>query len=375
LYQIFYHPPTYTQLHVHGKSKFQQFKELDFGGLFLFLAGIVLFIIGLSWGGTTYAWSSVQVICTIVIGLCTLIAFGLYEQYVFKGQALMPPRIFKNVGYVAIVIVATIGAMVYYSMTILWPTILGMYTTDVVTIGIQSSVVGGGILFGQMFGGFGLSYVPKVKWQAIITSLIGATFVAALAGIGPSTHAMTIAFGVIATFFIGYVDNITFPGVTLVWEAQDIGLATGVLGSIRAMGGAVAQSLYVSILTTKANVYIPKYVAPAAVKAGLPPSSLPALFAGLATSNFTAVPGATPEILAVVGVQTQRAYFSAFSIVFYATIPFGVLLVAAACFIPDMEQFLHNNVAKRLQHMGDKDGEAREGQDLSTVEKQADTVV
>jgi hypothetical protein len=375
MYQFFYHPPTYDQLHVHGKSKWQQFKELDFGGLVLFLAGIVLFIIGLSWGGQAYPWSSARVVSTIVVGLCTLIAFGLYEQYVFKGQALMPPRIFKNVGYVAIVIVATIGAMVYYSMTILWPTILGMYTTDVVTIGVQSSVVGGGILLGQMFGGFGLSYLPKVKYQAIITSLLGAAFVAALAAIGPNTHAMTITFGVLATFFIGWVDNITFPAVTLVYEAQDIGLATGVLGSIRAMGGAVAQSLYVSILTTKANVYIPQYVAPAVVNAGLPTSSLPALFAGLASSNFTAVVGVTPEILAIAGAETQRAYFSSFKIVFLATIPFGVLLVAAACFVPDMEQFLHNNVAKRLQHMGAKAGEASEGQDLAFVEKQTATTV
>lgn len=49
----------------------------------------------------------------------------------------------------------------------------------------------------------------------------------------------------------GWVDNISFPGVTLLWESQDIGLATGVLGSIRAIGGAVAQTVYVSILTNK----------------------------------------------------------------------------------------------------------------------------
>lgn len=368
MYQFFYHPPTYDQLHVHGKSKWQQFKELDFGGLFLFLAGIVLFIIGLSWGGSTYPWASAPVICTIVIGLLTLIVFGLYEQYVFKGQALMPPRIFRNVGYVAIVVVATIGAAVYYAMTVLWPTILGLYTTDVAKIGMESSVVGGGILLGQMFGGFGLSYLPKVKYQSIITSLLGATFIAALAAITSTSHAMTITFGVLGTFFIGWVDNITFPAVTLVWEAQDIGLATGVLGSIRAMGGAVAQAMYVSILTTKAAVYIPQYVTPAVLEAGLPESSLPALFAGLGgTGNLTTVPGATADILAIAGAETSRAYFSAIHVVFFATIPFGVLLVAAACFVPDMEKFLHNNVAKRLQSKNG--GEAREGQDLSAFEK------
>ncbi len=47
LYQFFYHPPTYNQLHVQGKTRWQQFKELDFIGIFLFIAGSVLFLIGL----------------------------------------------------------------------------------------------------------------------------------------------------------------------------------------------------------------------------------------------------------------------------------------------------------------------------------------
>lgn len=279
----------------------------------------------------------------------------------------MPPRIFKNVGYSAIVICATIGAMVYYSMTILWPSIIGNYTTDSAKIGIQSAVVGGGILLGQTFGGFGLSFVPKVKWQAIITSVLGAAFVASLASIGPDTHSATIALGILATFFIGYVDNITFPGVTLVLEAQDIGLATGVLGSIRGMGGAVAQSMYVSILTTNVAKYTSQYVTSAVLAAGLPSSSLTSLYAGLGAGNFSAVPGITPEIIKIVRAETQRAYFSAFHTVFYATIPFGVLLVVAACFVPNMDKFLHNNVAKRLQNMGTKGGEAREGRVMGMV--------
>ncbi|KAK3069699.1 hypothetical protein LTS18_000260, partial [Coniosporium uncinatum] len=74
----------------------------------------------------------------------------------------MPVRLFKNVGYVAIVMIATIGAMVYYSMTVIWPTIIGtVYTTDIMAIGWQSSVIGGGVLLGQCFGGFAISYVPK----------------------------------------------------------------------------------------------------------------------------------------------------------------------------------------------------------------------
>ena len=159
---------------------------------------------------------------------------------------------------------------------------------------------------------------------------------------------------------IGWVDNITFPGVTLLWEAQDIGLATGVLGSIRAIGGAVAQALYVSILTNKVSVYLPKYVVPAATSAGLPSSSLPALFAGITAGNFTAVPGITPEIIAATGAATSKAYLESFRIVFYATIPFGALLIFFAVLSPNFEKYLSMNVAKRLQNMGKLGGEGKE---------------
>lgn len=292
-----------------------------------------------------------------------------------KEGALIPPRLFRNVGFVSITICATIGAMVYYSMTVLWPTIIGtVYTSDVVAIGWQSSVVGGGICLGQLFGGFGLSYIPKVKWQSITVAVCSMAFVSALASISETQHSAFIAFGVLGCFFIGYLDNIMFPAITLVIEPQDIGLATGVLGSMRGFGGAVAQSLYVSLLNTKVGHYLPKYVTPAAVQSGLPASSLPSLFAGITTGNLSAVPNITPAIIGVVAQETKHAYIDSFHIVFYATIPFSVLLIVAACFVPNMEGVLTSHVAKRLQHMG---GEAKDGKMEVTdvLEKQAETTV
>ena len=108
LYQFFYHPPKYDQLHVHGKTIKQQLIEFDWIGLALYLAGVVLFLIGLSWGGQAYPWTSAHVLATLIVGLLTLVAFGFYEgflaQKVSKGVPIMPPRIFKNIGYTAIVI-------------------------------------------------------------------------------------------------------------------------------------------------------------------------------------------------------------------------------------------------------------------------------
>ncbi len=117
-YVIFYHPPKYEQLHVTGKSKFQQLKTLDFMGIFLFTAGLVLFLVGLNWGGSVYAWNSAPVLCTILIGLFVLVLFGFWEAYAKMDFPFMPMRLFLNVKYDAIVACASIGAMVYYSMTV-----------------------------------------------------------------------------------------------------------------------------------------------------------------------------------------------------------------------------------------------------------------
>jgi len=49
-----YWPPSYGQLHVGGKSKMRQLKGLDWIGMFLFAAGLVLFLIGLNWYSTPH---------------------------------------------------------------------------------------------------------------------------------------------------------------------------------------------------------------------------------------------------------------------------------------------------------------------------------
>jgi hypothetical protein len=84
LYHFLYHPPAYNQLHVQGKTKRQQVAELDYGGVFLFTAGMVLFLIGLSWGGTTHPWKSAPVLSPLLVGAGLLILLPIYGMSSFK---------------------------------------------------------------------------------------------------------------------------------------------------------------------------------------------------------------------------------------------------------------------------------------------------
>lgn len=68
LIAIFYWPPGFIGLHPEGKTKRQQFKELDFVGLLLFGGGLTIFLIGISWGNNPYSWRSVQVLVPLLLG-------------------------------------------------------------------------------------------------------------------------------------------------------------------------------------------------------------------------------------------------------------------------------------------------------------------
>lgn len=59
-------------------------KRMDFVGITLFTAGLILLLIGLAWGGVAYPWKSGQVIATIIVGACCLIGFVIW------GECLVP---------------------------------------------------------------------------------------------------------------------------------------------------------------------------------------------------------------------------------------------------------------------------------------------
>jgi MFS family permease len=109
LHFLFYHPPTFSMKYKR-RSKMQQLKDFDFVGCLLFTAGLLLFVMGLSWGGGLYAWKSGHVIGTIVSGVLSLVAFFMWETFMPLKEPLVPMHLFKNVGWVASCLLLSLGA-------------------------------------------------------------------------------------------------------------------------------------------------------------------------------------------------------------------------------------------------------------------------
>lgn len=319
--------------------------------MILFTSGLTVFLIGLNWGGSVYNWSDAHVLGAFFAGIAGLVAFCLWEAYCPHEYPLMPMRLSRNLKYDAIVACAAIGAMVYYAGTVLWPTMVGaLFSASVEKTGWLSCAVGGGLLFGQISAGIGVRYLPRMRIQMTLAGLVMMVFIAAVASADSSAEGRTTAFVLIGAAGAGYVENLTLSTMALVWEPDDIGLVAGVMGCIRTAAGALATSMYSSILATELQKYLPKYVVPAATEAGLPVTSIPALMAGISSGSFEAVPGITNRVMAAIDGPIKHAYANSFRTVFLCTIPFSaILLIAAAVYCPDVEDYLTEEVARKLQ--------------------------
>ena len=60
----------------------------DFGGQMLFLWGLGLVILALTWAGETYSWGSAAVIAPLVIGVALVAAWLLYEYLMVPGRVM-----------------------------------------------------------------------------------------------------------------------------------------------------------------------------------------------------------------------------------------------------------------------------------------------
>jgi MFS family permease len=114
-YCIFYHPPNFHQKHGQREKKMDFVKKFDYVGTFLYAAGLTMFLLGLSWGGTKYSWTSAEVLSFILIGFSCLVAFVCWELFVDLKEPLVPMSLFRHRPWVVSAILTGIGAGVYYA--------------------------------------------------------------------------------------------------------------------------------------------------------------------------------------------------------------------------------------------------------------------
>ncbi|TGJ82061.1 hypothetical protein E0Z10_g6707 [Xylaria hypoxylon] len=358
---FFYHPPTFELLH-ERKTKRQILKQLDYIGTFLWIAGLTLFLIGISVGGTVYPWKSATTLSTIIIGGLLLVILFVYESYAELEYPAIPVKFFRNRGFISLVACATVATMFYYSAVLLWPQqVKGLFTSDIKYAGWLSATVPSATSIGQVAGGFVVKGKRvNVRYWMMFSTFAMVGFVGSLAALTPASKNTGIALTLIGPFFVGIIELTALSVAPLFCKPEDIGLASGLLASIRSAGGSIAVTVYSTILSNRLKYTVPTNIGPAAVAAGLPEDQVPALATAVISGTLAKFPGLTTDITQAVSAVIPTAYSQAFQTVYLASFGFGAIAIVGCLFAKDARDLLTDKVERKMHGAAGKNDDVSE---------------
>ncbi|KAM0331285.1 hypothetical protein ACHAQA_002955 [Verticillium albo-atrum] len=366
---FFYHP-TSRPRGDFDKTRWQQFKEVDWIGLFLFTTGLATCLVGLTWGGTpAHPWDSASTIAPIVIG-AAVVALAFVYDFNFAKAPIFPIKLFKMWrGFLAIGVGLIVSGMNFHAMVALFPQgTLFMYTTDSVEIGLLALPLNIISFIVSVLIPIFAHKIGHIKWQFVTGMALQAIFLAASAGTTYPNNKWGWAFvpGIGVPMFL-MVTILGYAIASLHVPYTHLGVAMGLLGTFRSAGGAVGNAIFNTVFQDKFRTYSGEEIVKAAMAAGLNPADLGAIIPGAITYNLDVpgsldgIEGMTPAIADALRHAVRLAYGRAFQFVFYITIPFGVLAVIASLWVEDPTPYMTNHVQSAMdspldEKLGSKDG-------------------
>ena len=355
---VFYFPPSKGMKSL-SLSRRTAFFQLDFIGIGLYSAGLVLFLIALAWGGSAgHKWTSASVLAPLIIGLATLGACFAYEALVVDdSRAFFPPHLFRRFReFTVLLVVSFVAGMVYYPNAGLLPeSTLFVFTNQSTQLGI--ALIPNGM--GQFFGSTvipGLLHLTKVPKFFIVLAVLLQTLFTGLYVYAIQDHkAAWMAFQFFGQGCFDWITTCTIVNASLHVRYSDMGLAIGLLGAFRSFGGSVGNAILQAIKKSCLDKKLVPGIAAAALQNGYSASDLQALIPAVignaagVPNAFQGLPNITDALTTATGQAVHDAYIYAFQRVFYATIPFGVIAFVASLFIADAGRFMTNHVSVRME--------------------------
>lgn len=125
----------------------------------------------------------------------------------------------------------------------------------------------------------------------------------------------------------------------------------------------LAVSIYLAIYNDRIRTYLPIEITSAVEEAGLPASSIPALFQAIANGTIAAldsVPGMNENILRAYVTAGKVAQGHAFRVVYLSTLGFFAVGMIASFFVRDVGELLTGFVNKTIHKSSDLQSNAKE---------------
>jgi hypothetical protein len=360
---------------------------MDWSGVFLLNSGLLLLLVGISIGGE-HPWGSATVLAPLIIGIAELLAFWIWE---WKGSTnpFMARELFtkQQRKFVMFLIVDFVAGMGLYAAAAFWAqlvrgdsctdlwgvalTLIGIWQGDPIEVGMLSlpGGLGGASLYSHTLsnyfddgsvGGFGAGMlIGRGGFFRTNLCLVYGTVIKTIADyclvlIQPSgkfSKGFGMGIGFLSMFGTGWTSVSLIVCVQLACADEDIGMATLILGAVRAVGGSVAITVYSTIINRVLKEDAGVNIAKAVLPLGYPESGLESLVVELINENVEvarALPDMTNLILDAAREALKTTWTKAFHQLYLAAASFSAVSIVAAFLSKDVSSNMTNHVAVRL---------------------------
>ncbi|KAI0017845.1 major facilitator superfamily domain-containing protein [Xylariomycetidae sp. FL0641] len=350
-------PPPNPEHHPHRPRTLREYAwACDPVGSFFFVGSATLMLLALDWAGGAYAWSDPHVAVPLSLGLAMLVLFLLYE---WKGRAdgLVAHVFFRanaNFG-LAVFAFAVEGWIFYSAVNAVVPQLvlhLGFEADDAWRIAVRQLTYQLPVLVASVPVTWYATRYRDLQAPLLVTFAIFLAVCIAYANITPTWNAAQLALGVLAG--LGQAGPLTLLVASVQFTAPHafLSTATGLAFSARAIGGAFGSAVLDAIIHGRVGRHWGPAVGGAAVKAGLPRASVPALLQAFAAGDVgSAVPGADPAVWAAAETASREEYAHAYRLAWSSVIPFVVLAIIAVARLKGVKDLMTEKVEATVEHV------------------------
>lgn len=211
--------------------------RIDFTGNAIFIASTVSVLIGITWGGTKYSWTTYHVLVPLLLGFAGLALFLTYEWTLAKNPSL-PQAIILNHTAATVVAVTFFHTLCtywsFYFMPIYFQAVLGYSTlrSAVATLPLFAGIFPFAIIGGTLLSKCGRYKPLHLIGMALVTISFGLFSVLNQ----HSTRAAWACFELIFATGAGLMIAILLPAMQASLDESLVALSTGVWTFVRGFG-------------------------------------------------------------------------------------------------------------------------------------------
>ncbi|KAJ5676109.1 fungal trichothecene efflux pump [Penicillium macrosclerotiorum] len=348
---IFYNPA--PRVNAMGLSRMEMLRRIDFLGGFLMIAGVVVFLIGLNWGGKTYPWNSSAVLSCLILGAILVVAFFLYETLWAKYPMFPRRLLLHSRAFVALMVVILVAGINYIPILFFWVMqSISIYGSGHVQAGIRTlpfgfCIVGGSLISAIMISSF-KGYLRPIMTSFCVLQAVAIGCMAAVDRNNINTVWAPLVLGLTG------VGGVLVPNqviVTVISPDDLIATATSLTVCLRSVGQVVGISIFYTQFIAKLTEEAETKIVPAAIKIGITdPLTLKTMPSTLLAIPFSEYAAALPQLKRPESYEFLHqvvisAFGVSFSKVYLISIAFGATACIASWFLGDLTSLMDDHIA------------------------------